>query len=31
MKKAILPVLMSAMFVVPAVSHAENQEAVKQL
>lgn len=29
-KKVILPVLMSAMLVVPAVSHAEKQDNVKQ-
>ncbi|PGV91989.1 glucan-binding protein, partial [Bacillus cereus] len=30
MKKVILPVLMSAMVIVPAVSHAEKQDNVKQ-
>ncbi|MED1620190.1 nucleoside triphosphate hydrolase, partial [Bacillus pseudomycoides] len=30
MKKAILPILMSTMFIVPAVSHAEKQDNMKQ-
>ncbi|EOP63556.1 hypothetical protein KOW_05498, partial [Bacillus cereus VDM006] len=30
MKKVILPILMSTMFIVPAVSHAEKQDNMKQ-